>query len=272
MIIDGKQIAKELELNLIYKLSKLPKKKIAFVIFKNVPAIEQFVQMKIKVGLRLGIECEAVKFTGEINNQNAIKFLEEALNKAESLNCDGVVVQLPLPSELDTDLILNKIPENLDIDVLGENAIQKYLNSETNFVPPVANAINEILKNINVDFNNKNILIIGKGRLVGQPVSYYFSKNKIPFDVITEETDKEEYKEKLKNADIIISGVGSPHFIKKEMIKSDVVIIDAGTSEQAGKLVGDADPECVDVASFITPVPGGVGPIVVVSLFNNLIK
>lgn len=272
MIIDGKQIAKELELNLIEKLSKLRNKKILFVIFKNIPAIEQFVQMKIKVGTRLAIDCEVIKFTGETNNQNALNFLEEVLKKVESESCDGVVVQLPLPSELDTDLILNKIPVNLDIDVLGENAIAKYLNNETNFVPPVANAISEILKNINIDLNNKNILIIGHGRLVGQPVSYYFSKNKIPFDVITEEINKEEYEEKLKNADIIISGVGSPQFIKKEMIKSGVVIIDAGTSEQAGKLVGDAGPDCIDVASYITPVPGGVGPIVVVSLFNNLIN
>jgi methylenetetrahydrofolate dehydrogenase (NADP+) / methenyltetrahydrofolate cyclohydrolase len=268
MIIDGKKLALHIEREIKEKLERLPKKKVCFVVFQPTPAIEQFVQMKMRVGSRLGVECEVLRFNGTINNENAVHFLDEILGK----NYNGIVIQLPLPKELDADLILNKIPSQLDIDVLGKASLQDYLHSKGTLVPPVAKAVSEILRYAKVNFINKNILIIGNGRLVGQVVSLYFTKYKIPFSLITEKSEEIiAYNEKIKNADVIISGVGSPYFIKKEMIKDGVIIIDAGTSEQEGKLVGDVDPGCASVSSFITPVPGGVGPLAVISLFNNLI-
>ncbi len=272
MIIDGRKLAEEIERETNDKLEKINQKKVAFVMFQNTPAIEQFVQMKMKVGTRFGIDCSILKFEGEINNKNAIKFLEKILQVGPKGFYDGVVVQLPLPKNLSLDLILNKIPASLDIDVLGKEAIKNYLQAgPVNFVPPIANAIDEILKFTKIDLLNKQVLIIGNGRLVGQVASFYFSKNKIPFDMVTEKTEENIYKEKLKNADVIISGVGQPHFIKKEMIKEGVIIIDAGTSEQGGKLAGDVHSDCIEVSSFIAPVPGGVGPLAVVSLFANFV-
>lgn len=268
MIIDGRKLAQQIEREIKDELSAQAQKKVAFVMFQNTPQIEQFVNMKMKTGTRLGVDCSILKFEGEIKNENAIKFLDEIINK----NYDGIVVQLPIPKELDIDLILNKIPINLDIDVLGEEVIKKYLSNESSFVPPIAKAINEILKFTKINLLDKKVLIIGNGRLVGQVASYYFTKEKIPFDIITEKTEGGIYSEKIKNADIIISGVGSPHFIKKEKIKEGVIIIDAGTSEKEGSLVGDIHPDCESVASFITPVPGGVGPLAVISLFKNLIS
>jgi len=118
---------------------------------------------------------------------------------------------------------------------------------------------------------NKKVLVIGNGKLVGEPVGIMLSHEGIMFDVVNKSTDEITRNEIIRNADVIISGVGIPHLIKPDMIQPGVILIDAGTSEQSGKLAGDIDPACADVASYITPVPGGVGPITVVALFRNLL-
>ena len=135
----------------------------------------------------------------------------------------------------------------------------------------IAQAVHEILESCNVSLNGKKIVVAGQGRLVGEPVHLMFNRMKVPHRVIDIKTSKKEKLALLKDADIIISGMGVPHSIKPDMIKKGVVIIDAGTSEQSGKLVGDVDPACGDVASFMTPVPGGVGPLTIVSLLRNLV-
>jgi 5,10-methylene-tetrahydrofolate dehydrogenase/methenyl tetrahydrofolate cyclohydrolase len=123
-----------------------------------------------------------------------------------------------------------------------------------------------------VALSSKKIVVLGAGRLVGEPVGMWLKRNNVQFDVIIMETEEEEKLRLIKNADILISGIGVPHFIKPEMLKPGVVLVDAGTSEQMGKLAGDIDPSCAEVASVFTPVPGGVGPITVAGLFWNLYR
>jgi methylenetetrahydrofolate dehydrogenase (NADP+)/methenyltetrahydrofolate cyclohydrolase len=173
---------------------------------------------------------------------------------------------------MDVQTILNSVPLEKDIDILSDDAKKAYNNKNLKSIPPVAAAMWELLKSTNVDLEGKEILIVGNGKLVGEPVSMLLSHENISYTIIDKDTDPFERSRKLSTADIIISGVGVPHMIKPDMVKDGVILIDAGTSEQADELVGDIDPTCADKASYMTPVPGGVGPVAVVCLYKNLLK
>jgi methylenetetrahydrofolate dehydrogenase (NADP+)/methenyltetrahydrofolate cyclohydrolase len=267
MIIDGRHIAKTLEQELAQILSTTPKKRVAFVLFGNDSSSIQFIGIKSRVAQRLGIETKTFQYEDINSTEQALLNINEIISESY----DGIVVQLPLPVGMDTQVILNSIPAQLDIDVLGDEAKSKYISSSSHKIPPVAAAVQEIITSINIDLKNKKVLVIGNGKLVGEPVGIMLSHDDIVFDIVDKDTDEQFRNEKIKNADVVISGVGIPHVIKSDMIQPGVILIDAGTSEQSGKLAGDIDPACAEVASYITPVPGGVGPITVVALFRNLL-
>ena len=266
MIIDGKKIALDIEQELKNKVQSLPKKSVAFVLFGNDPASLQFISIKSRVAERIGIETKLFHYIEKVSTDDALKNIQEIIDQ----NFDGIVIQLPLPFDMVTEKILNSIPVQLDIDVLGNNAKQSYEQGTLNMIPPVAAAVYEILISTNISIADKNIVLVGNGKLVGEPVGMLLSYEYISFSIVDKYTNPDERSEKILNADIIISGVGIPHMIKPDMVKDGVILIDAGTSEQSGKLAGDIDPECADKASHITPVPGGVGPVTVVCLYRNL--
>lgn len=267
MLVDGKKIAKALEEKLITELLFSRSKKVCFVIFGGNTATEQFVKMKSRVAERVGIAVDIKKYPD-------VKTTKEAVARIQTLgkkDYDGIVVQLPLTIGIDTDTVLDAIPPLKDIDVLGATAKESYAKGRMDRIPPVAQAVKEILDTYNIKLSDKKIVVVGRGRLVGEPVCLMLKRIKVVHDVVDIKTIEEERLSLFKNADIIISGMGSPHAIKPDMIKKGVVLIDAGTSEQAGKLVGDVDPACESKASLMTPVPGGVGPITIVSVLRNLI-
>jgi len=253
MIVDGKQIAAELEKEIKEKL-KSPKT-VHFVLFGKHPASEQFVALKSKVAEKLGITAITKTYPESTTTDEAGKIIENI-----SGNSDGIVVQLPLPKRMDAKKILDAIPPEIDIDVLNEKTKKLFEEGKTDKIPPVARAVSEILKKHDVDLKNKKIVILGNGPLVGQPVSAWLTREKIAHTVNTD----------LHSADIIISGIGHPHFVTPDMVKDGVVLIDAGTSESGGKFVGDISPDCAAKSALFTPVPGGVGPVTVASLFLNL--
>lgn len=267
MIVDGNKIAKELEEKLVTELLFSIPKKVCFIVFGGNTATEQFVKAKSKVAERVGIIVEVKKYPNVKTTAEAIKLVHTLGEK----DYDGIVVQLPLFAGIDTQTVLDEIPPLKDIDVLGTIAKESYANGKINRTPPVAQAVYEILESCNVELTGKKIVVAGQGRLVGEPVHLMLNRMKAPHDVVDINTSEKEKLELYKNADIIISGMGIPHGIKPDMIKKGVVLIDAGASEQAGKLVGDIDPTCESKASFITPVPGGVGPITIVCLLRNLL-
>jgi len=267
MIINGNAIAKELEEKLVTELLFSTPKKVCFVVFGGNAATEQFVKMKSRVAERVGILAEIKKYPQIKTTEAAVVLVE----KIGGEDYDGIVVQLPLTAGLDTQTILDAIPPLKDIDVLGTVAKESYASGKINRTPPVAQAVFEVLESANIKLKGKKIVIIGKGRLVGEPMQLMFKRMKLPFDIIDSKTTLANKLSLLENADIIVSGVGIPHSIKPEMIKKGAVLIDAGTSEQAGKLVGDIDPACESRASVITPVPGGIGPITIVSVLRNLL-
>lgn len=266
MIIDGNNIAKALEEKLTTELLFATPKKVYFVIFGGNAATEQFVKMKSRVAESVGIKAETKKYPEVATTADAVKIIS-MLGKED---CDGIVVQLPLTPGLDTQTVLDAIPPLKDIDVLGTIAKEGYTTGKINRTPPVAQAVLEILESCDIKLSGMKIVVIGKGRLVGEPVQMMLKRMKLSYDLVDSKTTETEKSFFLKNADLVISGVGIPHSIKPEMIKREVILIDAGTSEQAGELVGDIDPACESTASLMTPVPGGVGPITVISVLRNL--
>lgn len=267
MIVDGNKIAKALEEKLATELLFSTPKKVCFVVFGGNTATEQFVKMKSRVAERVGIAVDVKSYPDVSKTDEAVK----AVRALGENDYDGIVVQLPLTAGLDTETVLDAIPPLKDIDVLGTVAKESYVKGKINRTPPVAQAVYEILESCNIKLSGKKIVVAGQGRLVGEPVHLMLKRMKIPHDVVDIKTSEKEKLSLYENADIIISGMGVPHGIKPDMIKNGVVLIDAGTSEQAGKLVGDIDPACAKKASYLTPVPAGVGPITIVSLLRNLV-
>ncbi len=234
MIVDGKQLAEEILAGLGDSLSG---KKLGIVASLGNPATESFVKIKERVAERLGVEV--------VRGQ-----LQDIANM-----CDGVLVQLPHP---DAETLLPHIPGHKDVDALS---------TQPQVVAPVAAAVQYILVREGIGVANKKVVVVGEGRLVGQPVAKMLRDMGAEVTIVSLESGT---LAELKDADVVVSGAGAPHVIKPEMLKPGVVLIDAGTSESGGKVVGDADPACAEVASVFTPVPGGVGPIAVAMLFKNL--
>lgn len=265
MIADGKLVAEGLKKIIVDKI-KDQNKEVCFVIFGDDPGSRQFIKMKCRFAESLGIKTFVSEHPEDVTFDAVKKIIQDEVSKKHS----GIVIQLPLPKNLDPQQVLNLVPEELDIDVLSDNTKKAYVSMTTNKVPPVACAIEEIFKFYEVTLEGKKILVVGTGKLVGEPVANMLRHNNVVFSQIDKNTPESDRKDLLKNADIIITGAGDSYFIKPDMIKDGVVLIDAGTSESEGKIVGDVDPACFEKASLVTPVPGGVGPVTLASLFLNL--
>ena len=177
-------------------------------------------------------------------------------------------MQLPLPDGADDNIVRNVIPVGKDVDVISDEAIRLFERGESLVLPPVVGAIAEITKQYHVTLKGKKILVVGEGRLVGKPVVAWLRAQLVSPTLIK---DSINLKRQAKDADVIILGTGSPGLLMPDMLKDGVMVFDAGTSETAGKLAGDADPSCATKASLFTPVPGGIGPVTVAMIFKNLL-
>lgn len=185
----------------------------------------------------------------------------------------GVVIQLPLPSHLRVgdQEILDIVPPEKDPDVLSENNLGRFYSGTLSVLPPVVGAIFHLFKNYKISPKGRNVLLVGTGRLVGFPLAVWLLKEEATVSAINKFT--KNMSSFTKKADIIISGVGRPGLIKGAMIKKGAIIIDAGSSSENGRTIGDVDLEsAAKKAKYISPVPGGVGPLTVACLFENLVK
>ena len=269
MIYDGKKSSHVLQEEMKIQVSNMAHKPILAVIsISTHPSIASFIKIKRKFAESIGVEMKEYNFDESINEDNLIKEIQAIIN---SESCDAIIVQLPLPASYNTKRVLDILPTHLDVDVLGEKAFNLFKENNNSRIPPVAGAIAHILNDTNTDIKNKKVAIAGYGKLVGEPVSIWFNNQNIKTDIIDISTDEETKIKLYKEADIVVSGIGKPHHLKPEYFKQGVILIDAGTSEQAGVLAGDCDPLCADIASIITPVPGGVGPLTVAYLFKNIV-
>jgi methylenetetrahydrofolate dehydrogenase (NADP+)/methenyltetrahydrofolate cyclohydrolase len=231
------------------------------------PSSVQYVGMKAKKAESVGIKFHNANFPASIMTEDLIKEIQ-ILNKIE--NMCGIIVQLPLPESIDKQKIFDAIDASLDVDCLGTSASEKFYNGDIRIGFPTALSCMALLDSIGLDLKNKNIVVLGQGMLVGKPVAALLEFRGLNPVIIRSKT---ENKEKLvKEADVIISGIGKGKYITGDKIKSGAVIIDAGTSESGGGIVGDVDLESVsNVAGYVSPVPGGVGPVTVAMLLNNVL-
>jgi 5,10-methylene-tetrahydrofolate dehydrogenase/methenyl tetrahydrofolate cyclohydrolase len=232
------------------------------------PSITSFIKIKRKFGEASNILVNEYNFEESFGEENLITEIQKI---AQEKNYTGIIIQLPLPSSYNTRRILDAIPEHLDVDVLGTQAWSTFTKTASP-TPPVVAAVAHILQDTKINVEDKNVVVIGQGMLVGIPVAEWFRHNHTVVTIVDINTEEEERIHAYAYADIVVTGTGLPHHLKKEFFKEGVVLIDAGTSEQAGVLAGDCDPGCVDIASVFTPVPGGVGPLTVACLFENIVS
>lgn len=265
MLIDGKKIAEEIKKELKAKLAKSKKKlRLAIIQVGDNEVTARFIKQKEKFAAEIGVGTRSYNFSNDISTTALRKKVSEICHLKRN---SGVIIQLPLPSHINTQYILDGIPPEKDVDVLSAKALGKFATGKGVF-PPVVGAIKEILERHRVEIKGRNIAVIGAGKLVGAPVAAWLTTQGATVSVLNEYSSHPTHY--TLYSDIIISGIGKPGFITADMVKNDVVIIDAGTSEQASKLVGDVDPTVAQKALLFTPVPGGIGPITVAMIFKNL--
>lgn len=259
-IIDGKVIAEDIYGDLVPKFAALGRSvKLGIVVAGANTVIESFVRIKTKAAERLGVEMVRVNVS---ERSDAGKIIQ-AVNRLITTT-DAIIVQLPLPQGVDVNEVLAAVPRDKDVDALNP----KVSEEERPVHAPVALAVVEILERSGVKIAGARTVVVGAGRLVGAPSAWLLRKMGADVSIFSLE---EGSIEDLKDADIIVSGAGNPSFIKPEHLKQGVALIDAGTSELNKKLMGDADPACAEVTSVFTPVPGGVGPVAVAMIFQNLL-
>jgi len=269
ILIDGKKLSELLLQNIQKEVAMLPFQPVfSDVLVGDDFASEKYVKMKMRVAERIGMKFHNASFPATITTDALVEAIQE-LNQLEHM-C-GIIVQLPLPETVDMRRALDAIDVSLDVDALGTETNQKFYNGEKSFGLPTALACMYILENLHLDLHDKNIVVLGYGELVGKPVAALLTQK--GFNPIIVQRHTEQKEEILKNADVIISGIGKGMYIKGDMIKKGAVIIDAGTSESGSVLVGDVDLESVkDVAGYVSPVPGGVGPLTIAMLFKNVLE
>jgi len=268
-LLDGKKLSEKILGNIKGEIKKRKLKlTLAVIQVGENPVSQIFINQKKKACEKTGINFKLFKFPAKISVLELKKEIDKIVqNPANS----GIIIQLPVSKKFLPEEFLNLIPEEKDIDVLSERSLGKFYQRCLKILPPTVNGILKLLKNYKIGSIGKNVVIVGAGRLVGFPLATQLLKEKATLSVLNEWTrDASSF---TKKADILISGVGKPNLIKGNLVKKRVVVIDAGTSMKKGKLVGDVDFKSVSKkASYITPVPGGVGPLTVACLLENLVK
>ncbi|HFE8278343.1 TPA: bifunctional methylenetetrahydrofolate dehydrogenase/methenyltetrahydrofolate cyclohydrolase FolD [Staphylococcus aureus] len=269
-ILDGKQIAKDYRQGLQDQVEALKEKgftpKLSVILVGNDGASQSYVRSKKKAAEKIGMISEIVHL-----EETATE--EEVLNELNRLNNDdsvsGILVQVPLPKQVSEQKILEAINPEKDVDGFHPINIGKLYIDEQTFVPCTPLGIMEILKHADIDLEGKNAVVIGRNHIVGQPVSKLLLQKNASVTILhSRSKDMASY---LKDADVIVSAVGKPGLVTKDVVKEGAVIIDVGnTPDENGKLKGDVDYDAVkEIAGAITPVPGGVGPLTITMVLNN---
>ena len=261
MIIDGRQLAEDRKNEVMKERRKLGALSLGVVIATTDAVTSSYVGIKKRAAASLDISVEEYRLSDTATADD----VKDAIKKAS--RHDGIILQLPIPKGIDVDAVKNAIPVHLDVDVLSDAAFAKFAKGEFHATPPVPAAMLYVLKQNGVSVVGKNVVLLGKGRLVGRPAEVLFTRLGANVTALIKGDDISP----LKEADVVVCGTGVPGLLKPDMVKDGVVILDAGASELGGKVVGDADPACAEKASLFTPVPGGVGPIAVVEIFANLV-
>ena len=258
-LFDGKLFAKRKEKKLINDISKINRQLsiVSFLVGDDIPS-RLYVSLKKKVADRIGVKYDVVHVSGDIGCSDLRVLILSKLN-----DYDGVMIQLPLPNKLRScrNSLIDLIPLDKDVDGLRWE--------KSGVVPATVKAILSIVGELDLSVDDKHFVVVGSKGVVGKPLVHFLKER--GFDVVGIDIDTLNAKKIMFTADVLISCTGVPSLIKASDIKDGVVLIDVGISKVDGKISGDIDKECYSKASFVVPVPGGVGPVTIVSLFENLV-
>jgi methylenetetrahydrofolate dehydrogenase (NADP+) / methenyltetrahydrofolate cyclohydrolase len=270
-IIDGKLLAEKIKDDVtkgIFAMGKRPN--LAIILVGEREDSMLYVDLKEKEAKKVGIDTHVYKCPAEISEREIYETID-FLNKDNSI--DAILVQLPLPDGFDTDGIILAIDPTKDVDRFHPDNLAKLLSScdHEKVIPPLIAVVLEILGSINCDLQKKIVCAIVNSDIFGKSLKKVLEC--LGAKVNIAHINDNDLKEKSANAEILISAVGKPRFIKKDLVKPDAVIIDVGITKEGEKVYGDVDFEDVkDKAGFITPVPGGVGPITIAMLFKGTLE
>ena len=278
-IIDGKKIAAEIKKEIAEEVAKLKAAgmkipHLAAILVGNDGASEIYVANKVRDCEEVGIKSTLIRFNSDIAESVLLKKIDELNNNTD---VDGFIVQLPLPKHISENKVIEAIDPQKDADGFHPVNIGKMVIGLSGFLPATPYGITELIKRYGIETSGKNCVVIGRSNIVGRPVSILLSQKGFDATVTVVHSRTKNIAEIINKADIIIAAIGSPSFIKEEMVKEGAVVIDVGSTriesketKSGYKLVGDVDFENVaPKCSFITPVPGGIGPMTRVSLLRN---
>ncbi len=272
-ILDGKKLSNTIRQSVKVEVEKLQKNDItpglAVILVGNDPASAAYVTMKSKACKDAGIYGIVHEMPETISQVKMLEIID-LMNK--NPNIDGILVQLPLPKQIDTTVILEAINPNKDVDGFHPYNVGRVVAGLDSFIPATPYGVMKLLEEYNIDVKGKNACIVGASNIVGKPMATLLLNANATVDICHIHT--KDLKAHTLNADILCVGVGIVNLITKDMVKDDAIIIDIGINRlESGKLVGDVDFQNVSSkCSYITPVPGGVGPMTIAMLLDNTIK
>ena len=280
IILDGKKLSETINSEIAEEVKKLSDSSkavpgLAVIIVGDNPASKVYVASKKKACAKAGIFSLEVDLDKDITQEKLIEEIKK-LNSDNRIN--GILLQLPLPKHLDEHAALEAISPEKDVDGFHPINVGKlYIGLDT-FVPCTPKGIIEILKRYNISISGKNAVVVGRSNIVGKPIAALLMKENATVTIAHSKT--QNLPELVKNSDIVVSAIGKPYFIKGEWIKEGAVVIDVGinsvddpSSPKGYRLVGDVEfEEASKRASYITPVPGGVGPMTIAMLLSNTLK
>src|SRR3989338_6930985 len=268
-IIDGKELANKF-LDDIEKKVKEAKERpgLAIVLVGKNPASEIYVGLKEKKSKEIGFYVERYDLDESISQDELLKLVDE-LNQNRKIH--GFIVQLPLPKQIDENLIIDSILPHKDVDGFTPVSLGNLVNNNNILLPATARACLELIKSTGEKIEGKNAVVVGRSNIVRKPTALLLLQENATVTICHSKT--RNLKEHTKNADILVVACGKAKLIKKDMVKQGAIVIDVGINKAIGKVVGDVDFDNVkDIAGYITPVPGGVGPMTIAMLLDNTLK
>ena len=280
-ILDGKKVSNDIKDEIAAEVSKMKERgekvpHLAAVIVGNDGASLTYVGSKVRACKRIGFESTLIQLPNTISELELLKTIDDLNNNAD---IDGFIVQLPLPDQIDTQKVIMAIDPDKDVDGFHPTNFGKMALDMSTFIPATPFGILELLERYKIETQGKHTVVIGRSHIVGRPMSILMGRKGFPGNSTVTQTHSRtnNIEEVIAQADIVISALGIPHFVKADMVKEGAVIIDVGitrvpdeTKEKGYYITGDVDFENVSKkASFITPVPGGVGPMTIAMLLKN---
>ncbi|MBQ6285003.1 MAG: bifunctional 5,10-methylenetetrahydrofolate dehydrogenase/5,10-methenyltetrahydrofolate cyclohydrolase [Bacilli bacterium] len=264
-ILDGKGLSAKIKDELKSEIDAYVQTPILAVIsIGDNEASKVYVKNKKQACEYVGMSFMYFNYASDVKEKIVINKIKE-LNKDKSVN--GIILQLPIPENYDVNKLINTIDPEKDIDGLTFISQGKLYNNHDTLIPCTPKGIMELLKYYNIDLTSKNVVIVGRSNLVSKPLYSLCLKNNATVTMC--HTKTKDLKEYTKRADILIVATGHKYLIDKSMVKKDAVIVDVGITRENSKLYGDVNPDVKEVCSYLTPVPGGVGPMTVAMILKN---